>query len=203
MAFKLKYLRCYAWGTSQFFIGADQGKQQLHYETLKPPPGAKILDVGCATGNASAVFEDFDYTGVDVDAGAINFAAHRFRRFPNMRFLCMDVTRLETPGCYDFIIFGSAGHHIPNDELLKLLKKFRELLKPGGVLGVCDVVRTGDESGLLRFIMSIDQGKFHKTFDEYLDLFSQAGLNVVERKITAVKGHCLTYTNFASFRMTA
>ena len=203
MACRWKFLKYYAWGMSQLLIGADEGKQQLHLQTLRPAAGAKILDVGCATGNASAIFKDFDYTGIDVDAGAIEFARHRFRRFPKMQFLCMDLNRLEKTACYDCIVFGSAGHHIRNDELLKLLGKFRELLKPGGVLGVFDPVRTGKESRLLRLVMSIDQGKCHKTFDEYLELFSRAGLKVVEGKIVTVKGYCLTYTNFAAFRLTA
>jgi len=203
MAFKLKYLKCYAWDVLQFLIGADKGKQQAHYEILRPFPGAKILDVGCATGNASAIFKDFDYTGIDIDAGAIGFAAYRFRRFPNMQFLCMDLNRLEKPADYDCIIFGSAGHHIPNDELVKLLNQFRELLQPGGVLGVFDIVRTGNESRLVRFVMSIDQGKFHKTIEEYHELFSKADLKVVEQKIVMLKGHCLSYPNCVAFRLTA
>ena len=201
MALKLKFLKYYAWGVSQFLIGADEGKQQLHFETLRPSPGAKILDVGCATGNASAIFKDFDYTGIDIDAGAIAFAAYRFRQFPNMQFLCMDLNRLEKTACYDYIVFGSAGHHIPNDELLKLFKKFRELLKPGGIIGVFDQVKTGREGAYLRFVMSIDQGKFHKTVPEYLDLFSNADLKVVEQKVTTVKGPCITYPNTAVFKL--
>jgi hypothetical protein len=51
--------------------------------------------------------------------------------------------------------------------------------------------------------MSIDQGKFHKTYDEYPELFARADLKVVEGKIVTVKGDCLTYTNFAAFRLTA
>jgi SAM-dependent methyltransferase len=203
MAFHLKHLKSYAWGVSQFLIGADKGKQQLHYETLRPRPGAKILDVGCATGNASAVFQDFDYTGVDIDSGAIDFAAYRFRKFPNMRFLCADLKRLHQSASYDYIVFGSTGHHLPNDELLQLLKKFGELLKPGGVIGVFDQVKTGKEGPYLRFVMSIDRGKFHKTVDEYLDLFAKADLKVLQQRVTTVKGPCITYTNSAVFKLTA
>jgi SAM-dependent methyltransferase len=203
MGFQWKFLKCYAWGVSQFLIGADQGKQRLHYATLKPFPGAKILDVGCATGNASAIFKDFDYTGIDIDQGLIDFASYRFRKFPNMRFLCMDLNLLDKPAYYDFIVFGSTGHHIPNDPLVQLFKKFRELLKPGGFIGVFDQVKTDRLGPYLRLIMSIDRGKFHKTVDEYLDLFSKADLKVVERKITAVKGPCITYTNSAVFKLTA
>ena len=202
MAFQLKFLKSYAWGVSQFLIGADKGKQQLHYQTLNPRPGVKILDVGCATGNASAIFRDFDYTGVDVDCGAIDFAAYRFRKFPNMRFLCADVKSLGPPAYYDYIVFGSTGHHIPNDELLQLLRKFRELLKPGGIIGVFDQVKTGKEGAYLRFVMSIDRGKFHKTVEEYLDLFSKADLKVVEQRVTTVKGPCITYPNSPVFRLT-
>jgi SAM-dependent methyltransferase len=203
MAFELKFLKYYAWGASQLLIGADEGKQRLHFETLQPKPRAKILDVGCATGNASAVFKDFDYTGIDLNPGSIAFAAHRFRQHPNMQFLCMDLHDLDKPAYYDFIICGSTGHHIPNDQFVKLLEKFRQLLKPGGVLGVFDPVITGKESRLLRFVMSIDQGKCHKTYDEYLGLFAKAGLRLLDGKIATVKGYCLTYTNFAAFRLTA
>jgi cyclopropane fatty-acyl-phospholipid synthase-like methyltransferase len=201
MAFKLKFLKCYAWAVSQFLIGADKGKQELHFETLKPRPGSKILDVGCATGNASAIFKDFDYTGIDIDAGAIEFAKHRFRECPNMKFLCMDLKRLDEAACYDSIVFGSAGHHIPNGELVELFKKFRRLLKPGGIIGVFDQVKTGQEGVYLRFVMAIDQGKFHKTVPEYLDLFAKAGLNVVEQKVVSVKGPCITYPNTAVFKL--
>jgi SAM-dependent methyltransferase len=201
MAFELRFLKYYAWGVSQFLIGADEGKQRLHFETLQPKPGAKILDVGCATGNASAVFKDFDYTGLDVDAGAIAFAAHRFRRFPNMRFLCMDLKELDKAACYDYIMFGSTGHHVPNEELVNLFRKFRELLKPDGIIGIVDQVKTGHESRYLRFVMSIDQGKFHKSVPEYLDLIAKAKLKVLDRKVVAVKGPCITWTNTASFRL--
>jgi SAM-dependent methyltransferase len=201
MAFKLKFLKYYAWGVSQFLIGADEGKQRLHFDTLKPKHGAKILDVGCATGNASAVFKSFDYTGIDIDAGAIAFANYRFRNCPNMQFLCMDLKLLDKPAYYDYIIFGSAGHHIPNVELVKLFKKFRELLKPGGTIGVFDQVKTGSEGAYLRFVMSIDQGKFHKTVPEYFDLFAEAGLSIVEQRMATVKGPCITYPNTAVFKL--
>jgi SAM-dependent methyltransferase len=201
MAFELRFLKFYAWGVSQFLIGADAGKQQLHFDTLKPAPGAKILDVGCATGNASAVFKGFDYTGIDVDAGAIAFAAHRFRRFPNMQFLCMDLKRLEKAAYYDGIVFGSTGHHVPNEEIVRLLKKFRELLKPDGIIVIVDQVKTGREGPYLRFVMSIDQGKFHKTVPEYLDLIARADLKVLDQKLVAVKGPCITWSNTAVFKL--
>jgi SAM-dependent methyltransferase len=201
MALRLKFLKYYAWGVSQFLIGADAGKQKLHFETVSPSPGAKILDVGCATGNASAVFKDFDYTGLDVDAGAIAFAAHRFRRLPNMKFLCMDLHRLDKPAYYDYIVFGSTGHHIPNDQLVGFLKKFRELLKPGGIIAIIDQVKTGHEPWHLRFLMSIDQGKFHKSVPEYLDLIAKADLKVVQQQIVTVKGPCITYPNTAVFKL--
>jgi cyclopropane fatty-acyl-phospholipid synthase-like methyltransferase len=201
MAFELKFLKYYAWGVSQFLIGADEGKQRLHFETLQPKPGAKILDVGCATGNASAVFKDFDYTGIDLNAGSIAFAAHRFRQYPNMQFLCMDLHDLDKPAYYDYIMFGSTGHHIPNKELAKLFGKFRDLLKPDGIIGIVDQVKTGHESRYLQFVMSIDQGKFHKTVPEYLDLIAKANLKVLDQKIVAVKGPCIIWTNTAAFRL--
>jgi SAM-dependent methyltransferase len=199
---QIKFLWSRAWGVSQFFLGADKGKQSLYRDTLQPFDGAKILDVGCATGNTSSVFCEFDYTGLDIDRDAIAFAAYRFRRFPNVRFICEDLHCHDRPAYYDFIVFASAGHHVPNDELVKILKRCRELIKPGGVIGIFDPVRTGREGAWLRFVMSIDRGKFHKTLDEYAALIAMANLTIKDQKIVTVKGPCTTYTNFAAIRLT-
>ena len=201
MTFKRKYLKVYIWEVIQFFLGAPKGKQSLYFGTLRPAPRAKILDVGCANGNASAVFRDYDYTGIDIDPLAIDFASDRFRQNPTMRFLCEDVYRHDKPGHYDYVVLGSIGHHIPNEEFLALLQRVRQLLKPGGIVAIFDPIVTGRESPWLKYIMSLDEGKCHKTLEEYLGLFSRANLTLIEQKISTVRGVCLTYTNFAAFKL--
>lgn len=199
--FKPVFLKSYLWEFSQVIIGADEAKQQLHFNTLMPPKGTKILDFGCSTGNASGIFKDYDYTGIDIDPLVIDFARYKFRKYPNMKFICQDVLTYDQPHAFDYIVFGAAGHHIPNPLLIEIFNKFKQLLKPGGYIGVFDPVKTGKESSVLKFVMSIDQGKFHKTYDEYLQLFATCGLEVMEQKITDVKGPLLNYNNYAAFKL--
>ena len=201
-SFKPIFLKSSLWEFSQVIIGADEAKQQLHYSTLMPPKGAKILDFGCSTGNASAIFLDYDYTGIDIDPLVIDFANYKFRKHPNMKFICTDVMTFNKPHYFDYIIFGAAGHHIPYTQCVQIFNQFKELLKPSGSIGVFDPVKTGTESSVLKFVMSIDQGKFHKTYDEYLQLFKECHLTVETQKISDLNGPLLNYTNYAAFKLT-
>ena len=195
------FLYGYLWDLVQFFLGADKGIQDLHMRTAAPPTQARILDFGCSTGNASAIFKGYDYTGIDIDPVVIDFARFKFRNSPAMKFVCQDVLTMQDAQGFDSIICGSVGHHIPNAQFLPILVKFRELLKPGGYLGVFDPVNTGKEGWLLRWVMRHDQGKSFKSYDEYLQLFDASGWQVVDGGIAHVRGLLLTYTNYAWFKL--
>ncbi len=71
---KINSLKYVFWDAMQLIFGADQGKQNLHFNTLKPFKDARILDFACSTGNASAIFKDYNYTGLDIDSKAISYA---------------------------------------------------------------------------------------------------------------------------------
>lgn len=191
----------YMWEFSQVLIGANAGKMQLHLVTLKPEKDARILDFACSTGNASAVFSGYDYTGLDIDPRVIRFAQHKFRNHPNMKFICQNVLDFEDHEGFDYVICGSAGHHIPNHELVPILRKLSELLRQGGVIGVFDPIRTGKEGPVLRFLMRIDQGKYHKTREEYLALFAECHLRVITQDVAKVRGPFVTYYNYAAFAL--
>jgi SAM-dependent methyltransferase len=195
------FLYGYLWDLLQVFLGADKGIQSLHMQTIAPTKRARILDFGCSTGNASAIFKGYDYTGLDIDPVVIDFARHKFRNHPSLKFVCQDILTLQDAEKFDAIICGSVGHHIPNEQFLPILVKFKDLLKPGGYLGVFDPVTTGTEGWLLRWVMRHDQGKSFKSYDEYLKLFDASGWQVVEAGIANVKGLLLDYTNYAWFKL--
>ena len=67
------------------------------------PPGARVLDVGCATGYYSAIFSSlgYDVTGIDISETGIEKAREMY---PDLRFEVQDATDLPyDSGSFDLV----------------------------------------------------------------------------------------------------
>jgi len=163
------------WNLSQIVLGANEEKMKLYSSVIDNR--GKILDFGCANGNTFEAFKDYDYTGVDIDSNSIDFANNKYKNYANARFICADVTKnsLEKES-FDNILFAGTGHHIDNKLLFKITKSLSRLLKNGGSLYFIDTIRDKKrKSKLLSLLISLDQGKFHRTeyiYNHVLDKFS-------------------------------
>lgn len=103
-------------------------------------PEAKILDVGCGTGNlTAALHDDFlgergVYRGADISPDAIAFCRSRFTR-PNFFFHVSEMTQLPAlTERFDFIVFFSVFTHTYPRETAALLRGASQLLAANGVL---------------------------------------------------------------------
>jgi len=107
----------------------------------KTKRGAKVLDIGCATGSTSLVLmrQGMDVTGVDINAEMIRSAC---RRNPepktNARFLRMDMRELAdnfAANSFDGILcLGNTLAHLEDmDEIGAFIRDLKTLLRPGGV----------------------------------------------------------------------
>ncbi|MDX9759541.1 MAG: class I SAM-dependent methyltransferase [Bacteroidota bacterium] len=102
------------------------------------PPGARVLDVGCATGYYSALFASLGYqvTGIDISATGIQKARVQY---PDIRFEVQDATALPyPPGSFDFVF--ALGVSVANTrdlgELHAWLAHLTGVLSPGGTLAL-------------------------------------------------------------------
>jgi len=97
-----------------------------------PKKGNSILDLGCGPGHYCGRFqqEGFCATGIDLDEKMIDAARCRY---PDARFECMDLNRLETLSeKFDTIYsIGNVIAHIPHNEHRNLLTSIRNRLNPG------------------------------------------------------------------------
>jgi SAM-dependent methyltransferase len=163
------------WNLSQIVLGANNQKMDLYSSVIDLK--GKILDFGCANGNTFEAFKDYDYTGVDIDSSCINFANSKYENYKNARFICDDITNdnLDKES-FDSILFAGTGHHINNKLLFKITKSLSRLLKKGGSLYFIDTIRDKKrKSKLLSLLISLDQGKFHRTeyiYNHILDKFA-------------------------------
>jgi SAM-dependent methyltransferase len=102
----------------------------------------RVLELGCGLGWLGRVLErrfgqDVAYTGVDLDATAIEEATRRTGQSGKARFVQGDVCALSEvsgiePGSFDFVIWFENLEHLHAANFLDLVDSVRDMLKPGG-----------------------------------------------------------------------
>lgn len=96
-----------------------------------PRAGARVLDVGCGTGDYSGrlASEGHDVLGIDVDPEMVEAASRRFR---GASFRVLDMGELRTlDGPFDVVFsIGNVLPHLPGERLSPFLQSLRVLLAP-------------------------------------------------------------------------
>jgi SAM-dependent methyltransferase len=119
---------------------AEAPKQSfLRLEALlraaNPPPDARLLDVGCATGELihflATAFPGFQFTGVDVFEPLLDAAR---RRLPQQRFLGASALDLppEMTGSFELVTAIGVMSIFDDTELLSFLDNLIRVARPGG-----------------------------------------------------------------------
>ena len=86
--------------------------EDSRYTRFLVPPGLKILDLGCGTGDLLAELEPSEGVGLDISPNMIEAAEHKFpaERHPNLTFQVADIEDPETlktlDGPFDVIILS-------------------------------------------------------------------------------------------------
>jgi SAM-dependent methyltransferase len=158
------------------------------------PEGARVLDVGCSTGNFGAALEQLKnctVVGVDLNADDIAEAATRITTA-----LVLDITAkgvVEALGKFDVVLFADVIEHIPDPRAA--LRAVHGFLRPGGFI-VYSIPHMGHAS--IRFDMLAGRfpytelGLLDKThlhfYDrpEVHDVFASSGFRIVDESPTLV-----------------
>lgn len=153
------------------------------------PKGALVLDVGCGGGVKSKYFVDrgLNVVGVDFSESMIDIAK---REVPQGRFSVLDVREVDTlPETFDGIFAQAVLLHLPKDEIVPVLRKFKEKLKEGGYLYVAVKEQRADRSEEEIKDMD-DYGYPYELFFSYFtqsemeQYFSDAGFEIVSSTVT-------------------
>lgn len=100
------------------------------------PPGGRILEIGCGTGQATLPFTRRGYRLLCLDIGEalLAVAAENLRDYPNVRFIHSAFERWPTRvGKFDLVISATAFHWVPPDIGYP---KSALALRPGGALAI-------------------------------------------------------------------
>jgi len=109
--------------------------------TLQGNPGAKILDIGCATGSLALTLAErgFMVEAIDYDEAMIASAEKKADRTDNLRFSYMDMLKIaEEYNAETFdaaLCFGNTLVHLTRrSDIEKFFAGLAAVIKPGGLL---------------------------------------------------------------------
>ena len=105
--------------------------------TLMPKNSVKVVDLGCGSGWTSDFYAKAGHnvTGIDISKPAITAAIGFFKR-DNLSFLCCDFDKMPFKDEFDVAIFNDSLHH--TDDEKETLKSVYKILKPGGIIIICE-----------------------------------------------------------------
>ncbi len=148
-------------------------------EFVKGLGGKLILDVGCGAGKFTNYFCElgFKAVGIDFSNGLLKIARNKY---PNIEFINSDICEYETTDLYDGIFTKDVLFHLPDEDIVKTLKMFKEVLKPNGKL--CIIMDMPKKSGEQIFVEDLNEN--FKIYYNYLTveklkmLLEQAGIAI-------------------------
>jgi SAM-dependent methyltransferase len=190
------------WDLLQKILGAENSKIRIYRELVNANNGEKLLDFGCATGSTSVSFLGTDYLGIDIDEASIKLAKSKFSdktKYFDMKFECVDLFQTSIDG-FDHIVFACTAHHLSDHDLVKIVNELISKLKKGGKLHFIDNVKIDLDSFLVKFMHSIDRGRYIRKSNDY-DLINKKiyGAKLDTCKIIESKDPIVNYS-FIYFR---
>ncbi|MCF8131521.1 MAG: class I SAM-dependent methyltransferase [Synechococcus sp. Tobar2m-G35] len=107
------------------------------------PPGARVLDLCCGSGEAAAplLAAGAQVTGLDIAPRALELAGRRHPTLTLVQGLAEDPPL--APASFDGIQLSLALHEFPDQERRQLLRAARRLVSPGGRLALVDLHAAG------------------------------------------------------------
>lgn len=144
------------------------------------PLGAKVLDVGCGTGEPIAKFlinKGYKVTGIDASEKMIQLCKERF---PNQKWIVSDMRSLNILDKFDAVIAWHSLFHLPHADQHNTLKSLASLVEQNGLF----IFTSGDEFGE---IWSENGGHdlYHASLssEEYTKILEDCNLQVLVHKL--------------------
>lgn len=144
------------------------------------PTVAKVLDLGCGTGNSSAMMREAGFNPDPVDASA-GMVAHA-REIYGLDARQMTFDELDAEAAYDGVWANFSLLHAPRADLPRHVGAIATALKPGGHFHIG--MKTGEDEKR----DGIGRKYTYVTVPELRDLFARAGFEVIRERLGADKG---------------
>jgi SAM-dependent methyltransferase len=130
-----------------YWVKYGRSVDETHREYLQKflervPPHSNLLSAGCGAGKYDGMLLEAGHSVVGIDQSEGMLARAR-EHFPEVRYEKIGLQEMDFREAFDGVICIDAMEHICPEDWPGILRKFREALKPGGVL--CFTVDLGGD----------------------------------------------------------
>ena len=198
------------WAIFQKVVGGTRDKQRLAVKQYRGQ--RKVLEIGCSIGNVSAVFvnyPDVEFTGIDIDSGALDIARSSFASERNFRFENKSLSELAREGNkFDYVLFANILHHVDDTVAQNLLGEVRALLAENAVLIIIEPEKARQDYSLtFRLFYLLEQGMYRRSRQdlEYLVVGAGFAIDLIQDELVStdsmpsIRVGCITFIS-ASLR---
>ena len=156
--------------------------------------GKDVLDVGCGAGQITDYLtqKGLNVIGLDFSQELLKIAK---QNSPNSKFILADICDYEQETKVDGIITKDTLFHLPDEDLIHVLQKFKRLLKTNG--NICIILDTPKKIGENIFVEELN-GKqrvyYNYLSDEKLKIMlEKTGFNVKKIQLTNKNNNASSY----------
>lgn len=169
----------HVYDTLQNIMVAQQFRQDIVTDFIRPQPGNRILDIGCGTAEVlTRLPSDTEYWGYDISSQYISAAKKRFGVRGQFQCKQLDRTELEALPEFDVVLVSGVLHHLDDDVAASLFGIARDALGVGGRMITIDPCLAPGQNPIARFFIRHDRGQNVRNAEGYRDLASLAFSNV-------------------------
>jgi len=146
----------------------------------------KVLDIGCGPAEILDSLMEVDYFGYDINPNYINYAKKKYKKkgkFFCKKFTNKDIKKLPK---FDHVLLLGILHHLESQEIKKLLKLIKKVLKKEGSIITIDPIFIRKQNRIAEFIIKMDRGNNVRDKKGYIKLvrnyFSKVKSEVYHQK---------------------
>lgn len=118
-----------------------------------------------------------NYYGFDTNRNYINYAKKNYKK--NCHFFCENFNAKKIKKIkFDYVILLGLLHHLNSQEINKLLKEIKKVLKKKGNLLTIDNIYIKNQNFIAKKLIDLDRGMFVRTKKEYLEILKKHFKNI-------------------------
>ena len=167
----------YFYNISQKIMSASSFRRKIINKIIKKKTNLNILDIGCGPAEILKSLNYSNYYGFDTNRNYINYAKKNYKK--NCHFFCENFNAKKIKKIkFDYVILLGLLHHLNSQEINKLLKEIKKVLKKKGNLLTIDNIYIKNQNFIAKKLIDLDRGMFVRTKNEYLEILKKHFKNI-------------------------
>ena len=129
-----------------------------------------VLDIGCGPSEILDSLTKVNYFGYDINSNYINYAKKKYKekgKFFCKKFTSKDIKNLPK---FDHILLLGILHHLNDQEINKLMKLIKKVLKKEGSIITEDPIFVENQNRITKFIIRMDRGNNVRDKKGYINI---------------------------------